>query len=64
MLSKSPRSYASFPASTLTFQYYKADELVIALAPLKVASNVATNAADQMKATAAGADPAKLLSSV
>lgn len=43
---------------------YKADELVIALAPLKVASNVATNAADQMKARAAGADPAKLLNSV
>jgi uncharacterized caspase-like protein len=43
---------------------YKADELVIALAPLKGASNVATNAADQMKAKAAGADPAKLLSSV
>lgn len=42
---------------------YKADELVIALAPLKVASNVAT-AADQMKAKAAGADPATLLSSV
>ena len=43
---------------------YKADELVIALAPLKVASNVATRAADEMKAKAAGADPAKLLSSV
>ncbi|MFY9607710.1 MAG: caspase family protein [Blastocatellia bacterium] len=43
---------------------YKADELVIALAPLKVASNVAPNAADQMKARAADADPAKLLSSV
>ncbi len=43
---------------------YKADELVIALAPLKVASNASTPAADQMKAIAAGADPAKLLSSV
>ena len=41
---------------------YKADELVISLAPLKVASNVATNAADQVKARAAGADPATLLS--
>jgi caspase domain-containing protein len=42
---------------------YKADELVIALAPLKVASNVAAPA-DQMKARAASADPAKALSSV
>lgn len=42
---------------------YKADELVISLAPLKVASNAATNAGDQMKARAAGADPATLLSS-
>ncbi len=43
---------------------YKADELVIALAPLKLASNVATNAGDQLKARAAGADPANVLSSV
>ncbi|HSB10335.1 MAG TPA: caspase family protein [Blastocatellia bacterium] len=43
---------------------YKADELVIALAPLKVASSVATPAADQMKVRAASADPTKLLSSV
>ena len=41
---------------------YKADELVIALAPSKIASNVATTA-DPMKAKAAGADPANLLSS-
>lgn len=43
---------------------YKADELVIALAPLKVASSVAPSAADQMKARAAGADSASVLSSV
>ena len=43
---------------------YKADELVIAVAPLKVTSNVATAAADQMKVSAAGADPVKLLGSV
>jgi uncharacterized caspase-like protein len=43
---------------------YKADELVISLAPLKVASKAATNAADEAKARAADADPAKLLSSV
>jgi hypothetical protein len=42
---------------------YKADELVIALAPTKVASNVAT-VSDEMKAKAAGADPVKALSSV
>lgn len=42
---------------------YKADELVIALAPLKVASSATTSAADQIKARAADADPAKLLSS-
>jgi hypothetical protein len=42
---------------------YKAEELVIALTPLKVAANAAT-AEDQMKAKAAGADPAKLLGSV
>ena len=43
---------------------YKADELVIALAPLKVASNVATGVTERMKARAAGADPVQLLSSV
>ncbi|HSE38764.1 MAG TPA: caspase family protein [Blastocatellia bacterium] len=42
---------------------YKADELVIALAPTKVASNV-TTVGDQMKAKAASADPSKALSSV
>lgn len=43
---------------------YKADELVIALAPLKVASSVVANPADQMKARAAGTDPASLLRAV
>jgi uncharacterized caspase-like protein len=43
---------------------YKADELVISLAPLKAASNVNTNPGDEAKARAADADPAKLLSSV
>jgi uncharacterized caspase-like protein len=43
---------------------YKADELVIALAPLKVATTAAPSAADQIKARAAGADPANVLGSV
>lgn len=43
---------------------YKADELVISLAPLKAASNVNANPGDEAKARAADADPAKLLSSV
>lgn len=42
---------------------YRADELVIALAPTKVASNVAT-IGDQLKAKAASADPTKALSAV